>query len=68
VDDIVITLLVLSVFITICIFLDVYHIYRPNKKILHVWKTKPFAEQKNAQQRSIKIACLSTKRCQSWAI
>jgi len=48
VNDIVITLIVLSVFITIFIFLDVYNVYKPSKKILHLWKTKLFAEQKNA--------------------
>jgi len=32
VNDIVITLMVLSVFITICIFLDVYNVYKPSKK------------------------------------
>ena len=36
VNDIVITLIVLSVFITICIFLDVYNVYKPRKKILHL--------------------------------
>jgi len=32
VNDIVIILIVLSVFITICIFLDVYNVYKPMKK------------------------------------
>jgi len=36
-------------------------------KILHPWKTKLFAEQKNAYQRWIQIASLCTKLCQSWA-
>ena len=39
----------------------------PAKNILLLWQSKLFAEQKNAQQRWIKIASLSTKRCQSWA-
>jgi len=47
VNDVVITLIVLSGFIIICIFLDVYNVYKPSKKILHLWKTKLFAEQKN---------------------
>jgi len=38
----------------------------PATKILHPWKDELFAEQKNAQQRWIKIASLS-KRCQSLA-
>jgi len=32
VNDIVITLIVLSVLITICIFLDVYNVHKPSKK------------------------------------
>jgi len=51
VNDIVITLIVLSIFITICIFLDVYNVYKPRKKNIAPVKTKLFAEQKNAQQR-----------------
>jgi len=51
VNDIAITLIELSVFITICIFLDVYNVCKLSKKIVHLWKTKLFAEQKNAQQR-----------------
>jgi len=43
VNDVVITLTVLTVFITICIFLDVYNVYKPSKKVLHLWKTKLFA-------------------------
>jgi len=31
VNDIVITLIVLSVFITICVFLDVHNVYKPSK-------------------------------------
>jgi len=46
VNDVVITLTVLTVFITICIFLDVYNVYKPSKKVLHLWKTKLFAKQK----------------------
>jgi len=38
VNDIVITLIVLSVFIAICIFLDVHNVYKPSKKILHMEK------------------------------
>jgi len=63
----VITLIVLSVFIIICVFWDVYNVYKSSKKILHLWKNKLFAEQKNAQQSWKEIASLSTKRCQSWA-
>jgi len=36
VNDVVITLIVLSGFIIICIFLDVYNVYKPSKKILHL--------------------------------
>jgi len=46
VNDIVITLIVLSVFITICIFLDVYNVYKTSKKIFAPVKNKLFAEQK----------------------
>jgi len=45
-NDIVITLIVLSVFMIICIFLDICSVYKPSKKILHLWKTKRFAERK----------------------
>ena len=41
-----ITLIALIVFITICIFLDVYNVFQPRKKILHLRKNKLFAEQK----------------------
>jgi len=51
VNDIVITLIVLSVFITICIFLDVYNVHKPSKKKFAPVKNKLFAEQKHAQQR-----------------
>jgi len=36
VNDVVITLIVLSGFIIICILLDVYNVYKPSKKILHL--------------------------------
>jgi len=39
----------------------------PATKILHLWKAKVYAEQKNPQQRWIKTASLSTQWCQSWA-
>jgi len=42
VNDIVITLIVLSVFITICIFLDVYNVYKPSKKNFAPVKNQTF--------------------------
>ena len=32
-------IIALSVFITICIFLDCYNVHKPSNKILHPWKT-----------------------------
>jgi len=43
-------LLALSVFITIFIFLDAYNVHKPSNKNFAPVKTKPVAEQKNAQQ------------------
>jgi len=51
VNDIVITLIVLSVFITICIFLDVYNVYKPSKKNFAPGKPNFSLNKKNAQQR-----------------
>jgi len=42
VNDIVIILIVLSVFITICIFLDVYNVYRSSKKTFAPMKNQTF--------------------------
>jgi len=42
VNDIVITLLVLSVFIAICIFLDVYNVYKPSNKNFTPVKNQTF--------------------------
>ena len=67
VNDIVITLIVLSVFNTICIFLDVYNVYKPSKKFCTCEKTNVSLNKKNTQQGWKKFASLSTRRCQSWA-
>jgi len=42
VNDIVITPIVLSVFITICIFLDAYNVHKPSKKIFAPVKNRTF--------------------------
>jgi len=52
-------LLALSVFITIFIFLDAYNVHKPSNKNFAPVKTKPVAEQKNAQQLWIKVDSLS---------
>jgi len=39
-------IIALSVFITICIFLDAYNVHKPSNKKLHPWKNKLLAEQK----------------------
>jgi len=57
----------LSVFITICIFLDAYNVHKSSNKKFAPVKNQTFRWTKNAHQRWIKIASLSTMRCQSWA-
>jgi len=53
VNDIVITPIVLSVFITICIFLDVYNVYKPSKKIFAPVKKQTFPWTKKRMHSNV---------------
>jgi len=46
VNDIVIALITLSVFITICIFLDVYNVYKPSNKTFCTYDEPNFSLNK----------------------